>query len=165
MLFAFSILRTVCEKLIFNTVILSLFQCGGSKSAWIRIYFGRLVPVSDPGMQKWPAKKEKHEGMYFIILKYCTFSLTAGRLSWRPRDNKRHILRDRRLSTGPTRAAEAEQKLLLYWQDKPNEPTKEEPLSFVIIESKFTSVSIVNRGHPYIVSLGINISQFLFKKI
>jgi hypothetical protein len=58
-------------------------------------------------------------------------------------DFQRHILRDKRPSTaacpacwaitkvmkklfctGPTRAAKAEQNLV-YWQDKPNEPTKE----------------------------------------
>ncbi len=35
------------------------------------------------------------------------------------------------LTTGPTRAAKAEQKLW-YLYDKPNEPTKEGPLSFVL---------------------------------
>jgi hypothetical protein len=36
--------------------------------------------------------------------------------------------------------------------DKPNEPTKEGPLSFVLFESPFTSVSKVSRGHPFLVN-------------
>jgi hypothetical protein len=35
----------------------------------------------------------------------------------------------------------------------PNYQTKEEPLSFVLFESPFTSVSTVSRGHPSLVSL------------
>jgi hypothetical protein len=50
------------------------------------------------------------------------------------------------------RAAKAEQNFL-YRADKPNEPIKEGPLSFVLFESTFTSVSTVNRGHPSLVSL------------
>jgi hypothetical protein len=37
---------------------------------------------------------------------------------------------------------------LLYRHAKPNKPAKEGPLSFVIFESPFTSVSTVSRGHP-----------------
>jgi hypothetical protein len=46
-------------------------------------------------------------------------------------------------------------KNLLYRHDKPKEPTKKGPLSFVLFECPFTSVSTVSRGHPslYIVSL------------
>jgi hypothetical protein len=33
-------------------------------------------------------------------------------------------------------------------KDKPNEPSKEGTLSFVLFESPFTSVSTVIRGHP-----------------
>ncbi len=44
-------------------------------------------------------------------------------------------------------------KILLYWHDKPNEPTKEEPLTFVLFESPFTSLSTVSRGHSCLVSL------------
>jgi hypothetical protein len=33
-------------------------------------------------------------------------------------------------------------------RDKPNETTKEGPLSFVFFESPFTSVSTVSRGYP-----------------
>jgi hypothetical protein len=40
-------------------------------------------------------------------------------------------------------------KNLLYWHDKPNEPTKERHLSFVLFES----VSTVSRGHTSLVSL------------
>jgi hypothetical protein len=38
-------------------------------------------------------------------------------------------------------------KKLLYQQDKPNEPIQEGPVSFVLVESQFTSVSTVSRGH------------------
>jgi hypothetical protein len=54
-----------------------------------------------------------------------------------------------------TRAAKAEQKPknLLYWHNKPNKPTKEGPLLFVLFEFPFTSVSTVSRNHPSLVSL------------
>ncbi len=42
---------------------------------------------------------------------------------------------------------------LLYRHDKPYEPTKEGPLSFVLFESPFTSVLTVSRVHPSLVSL------------
>ncbi len=38
---------------------------------------------------------------------------------------------------------------LLYRYGKPNEPTKEGPLTFVLFESPFTSVSIVSRATPF----------------
>jgi hypothetical protein len=44
-------------------------------------------------------------------------------------------------------------KNLLYWHDKPKEPTKEGPLSFVLFESLFSSVSTVSRDHPSLASL------------
>jgi hypothetical protein len=44
-------------------------------------------------------------------------------------------------------------KSLLYRHGKPNEPTKEVPLSFVLFESPFTSMSTVSKGHPSLVSL------------
>ncbi len=44
-------------------------------------------------------------------------------------------------------------KNLLYRHDKTIEPTKEEPLSFVLLEFPFASVSTVNRSHPSLVSL------------
>jgi hypothetical protein len=37
-------------------------------------------------------------------------------------------------------------KNFLYRHDKPNEPSKKGPLSFVLFESPFTSVSTVSRG-------------------
>jgi hypothetical protein len=37
-------------------------------------------------------------------------------------------------------------KNLFYRHDKPNEPTKKGPLSFVLFESPFTSVSTVSTG-------------------
>jgi hypothetical protein len=39
-------------------------------------------------------------------------------------------------------------KNLLYQHNKSNEPTKEVPLSFVLYESPFTSVSTVCRATP-----------------
>ncbi len=41
----------------------------------------------------------------------------------------------------------------------PTNPTKEEPLSFVLFESPCTSVSKVCRGHPTLVSLGFTQSS------
>jgi hypothetical protein len=38
-------------------------------------------------------------------------------------------------------------KNLLLWHDKTNEPTKLDPFSFVLFESPFTSVSTVSRVH------------------
>ncbi len=35
----------------------------------------------------------------------------------------------------------------------PNEPAKEGPLSYVLLESPFASVSTVSSGHPYLVSM------------
>ncbi len=43
-------------------------------------------------------------------------------------------------------------KNLLYRHDKPNDPTKKEPISFVHFESLFTSVSTVSRGHVSLVA-------------
>jgi hypothetical protein len=43
-------------------------------------------------------------------------------------------------------------KNLLYRHDKPNEPNKEGPLTFVLFESPFTSVSTVRRSLPSLVS-------------
>jgi hypothetical protein len=53
--------------------------------------------------------------------------------------------------TGPTRPAKTGQKSL-YWDDEPNEPTKERLLSYVLLESPFASISTVSRGHPSVVS-------------
>jgi hypothetical protein len=44
-------------------------------------------------------------------------------------------------------------KYLFYRHDKPIEPTKKGPLSFVLFESSFASVSTVSRGHPSLVSM------------
>jgi hypothetical protein len=44
-------------------------------------------------------------------------------------------------------------KNLMYRHDKPKEPTKERPLSFVLFESPFVLVSTVSMGHPSLVSL------------
>jgi hypothetical protein len=54
---------------------------------------------------------------------------------------------EKNIGTGLTRAAKAGQKSLVhYWHDKPNKPTNEEPLSFVLFESTFTSVSTIIKG-------------------
>jgi hypothetical protein len=42
-------------------------------------------------------------------------------------------------------------KNLLYRHDKPNGPTKEVSLSFVLFESLCASVSTVSRGHPSLI--------------
>ncbi len=39
-----------------------------------------------------------------------------------------------------------EEKSILYWQDKPNEPTKEGLLSFVLFESPSPEFQQVSRG-------------------
>jgi hypothetical protein len=46
---------------------------------------------------------------------------------------------------------EIEKKNILYRHTKANEPTKKGPLSFVLSESPFASVSTVSRGHPSLV--------------
>jgi hypothetical protein len=46
-------------------------------------------------------------------------------------------------------------KKLFYRHNTTNDPTKAGPLSFVLFESSFTSVSTVNMGHPTLVSLAI----------
>jgi hypothetical protein len=40
-----------------------------------------------------------------------------------------------------------------YRHDETNEPTKEGPLSYVLQEPPFASVSTVRRGHPSMISL------------
>jgi hypothetical protein len=61
------------------------------------------------------------------------------------------MLRKKIFSNGPTKAAQ--DKNLLYRHDEPNEPTMVRPLSYVLYESPFASVSTVCRGHPSLVSL------------
>ncbi len=55
-------------------------------------------------------------------------------------------------------------KNVLYWPDKPNEPIKEGPLSFALFESPITSVSTVSRGQPSLVSLS-NIALYIMVNI
>jgi hypothetical protein len=43
----------------------------------------------------------------------------------------------------------------------PNEPTKERPLSYVLLESPFVSVSTVSIAHPSVVSF-VRQSQEIF---
>jgi hypothetical protein len=43
----------------------------------------------------------------------------------------------------------------LYLHDKPKEPNKEGPLSYILFESPFISLSAVSRGYPSLVSLVI----------
>jgi hypothetical protein len=59
----------------------------------------------------------------------------------------------------PTREAKADQNLL-YRHDKPNDPTKKEPISFVHFETPFTSVSTFSRGHPSLFSLVAAMHRF-----
>ncbi len=51
--------------------------------------------------------------------------------------------RKTKFCTGPT----------LYRHEKPNGSTKEGPVSFALLEYPFASVSTVNNGHPFLVSL------------
>ncbi len=51
-------------------------------------------------------------------------------------------------------------KNLLYRHYEPNEPTMEGPLSYVLLESPFASVSPVRRGHPTLLSLVASITIF-----
>jgi hypothetical protein len=44
-------------------------------------------------------------------------------------------------------------KNLFYCHDEPSKPTKEGPLSYVLLESPFVSVSAVSWGHPSKVSM------------
>jgi hypothetical protein len=61
--------------------------------------------------------------------------------------NQNSVEWGKKICTGPTRAAKAN-KDLLYRHDKRKEPTKEGPLSFVLFESPFSSVSTVSKDHP-----------------
>jgi hypothetical protein len=49
----------------------------------------------------------------------------------------------------------------MYRHDKPYKPTKEGPLSVVLFEFPFTSVSTVSRGHRSLVSLAIDKPVFV----
>ncbi len=51
-------------------------------------------------------------------------------------------------------------KNLLYRHGRPYESTKEGPLSFVLFESSFASVSTVSRGHLSLVSMPAAITYF-----
>jgi hypothetical protein len=56
-------------------------------------------------------------------------------------------------------------KNILCLYDKPNQPTKEGPLSYVLLEPPFASVSTVSRGHPLLASLVFNPFQHLLEII
>jgi hypothetical protein len=45
-------------------------------------------------------------------------------------------------------------KNFFYWHAESNELSKKRPLSYMLIESPFASVSTVSRGNPSLVSLG-----------
>jgi hypothetical protein len=62
-----------------------------------------------------------------------------------PKEFKLCMVRKKYYVLEPTRAAKTGQKSLVQ-TDKPNEPTKKGPLSFVLFESPFTSVSTVSRA-------------------
>jgi hypothetical protein len=53
-----------------------------------------------------------------------------------------------------------EEKHIIFWHKEPNEPTKKGPLSFVLFESPFTSVSTDSRGHPLSFLSGKTDNQF-----
>ncbi len=90
---------------------------------------------------------------------------------------QRHLLRDRQRDTTACQACWAtvsgEEKNILYWssQDKTKisctgtrNPTKEEPLSFVLLESPFASVSRISKGHPPIIFMIItSFTHFLYQ--
>jgi hypothetical protein len=59
-------------------------------------------------------------------------------------DGEIEVRRKKIFYTVPTRAAKAGQKSLVR-HDEPNELTKEGPLSYVLLESPFASVSTVGR--------------------
>ncbi len=61
--------------------------------------------------------------------------------------------------TGPTRVAKAEQKSLVPARQAQS-TNREMALSFVLLESPFTSVSTVSRGHPSLVSLVLTLTNF-----
>jgi hypothetical protein len=61
--------------------------------------------------------------------------------------------------TGLTGDAKAGQKSLVPVRQA-NEPTKEGPLSIVLIESPFASFSTVGRGYPTLVSLTYPFPRF-----
>ena len=65
---------------------------------------------------------------------------------------------------GQPKQPRAEQNSIVPRHDKPNEPTKDGPLSFVLFESPFTSVSTVNRGHPSLVFL-VARQRYIFSPI
>jgi hypothetical protein len=64
------------------------------------------------------------------------------------------MMRKKIFCTGPTGTAKAGQKISCNSTTSPtNEPTKEGPLSFVLLETPIASVSTVSRGHPSLISL------------
>jgi hypothetical protein len=72
-------------------------------------------------------------------------------------------LRKKIFCTEPTRAAKAEQKSLVSARQA-QQTNKEGPLSLVLFESPFASVSTVSRGHPSLASLGETIEDIGFVK-
>jgi hypothetical protein len=70
---------------------------------------------------------------------------------------KQCTVRTKILRAGPIRAAKAEQrkKISSTGTTSPNvnEPAKEGHLSFVLLESRFISVSTLSRGHSSLFSL------------
>jgi hypothetical protein len=107
-------------------------------------------------------------------------ALSSVPKEWRPTKPEMHILRDRRPSTAACPACWAmwtkelkycivrwgkkyfilgrleqprQPKQFFFQHDKPNEPTKEGPLSFALFECPFTSVLTGSRGHPSLVPL------------
>ncbi len=130
----------------------------------------------------WTKKHYRTHNSLFNIINLSSlfllnnFSWLSKRLEGR---NQRHVLKNRRPNTAACPACwrwgqrnwnsvlwgkrytvldrleqPRQTEKILYQHDKPNEPTKGGPLSFVLCESPFASVSTVNRSHPSLVSLG-----------
>jgi hypothetical protein len=47
----------------------------------------------------------------------------------------------------------------ISYNTEPNEPTMEESLSYVLLESTFASLSTVGKGHPSLVSLVMSVRE------
>jgi hypothetical protein len=100
---------------------------------------------------------------YYILGKYQRHTLRERRLStiacpacWAMGTNELKMVYDEEKYFELGRLGQPRRDTnLLYRHDKPNEPNKEGPLSFVVLslKSPFTSVSTVSSAHPSLFSL------------
>jgi hypothetical protein len=92
---------------------------------------------------QWVYTRETREWWPCWLLKPETQfkrQVTRRRLPFQPAGWWEHWTGEEKIfCTGATRGAKAGQKML-YLHEEPNEPTKERPLSYVILESPFASV-------------------------